>query len=73
MSANPASLEGKNIAILATDGFERSDLIEPLKALDQAGAKTVVIAPEPPERGGAPWNPERSSIEPVYQALTSVQ
>ena len=46
-SANPASLKGKNVAILATDGFEQSELTEPRRALDQAGAKTVVIAPKP--------------------------
>jgi deglycase len=45
-STDSASLKGKNIAILATDGFEQSELIEPRKALDQAGAKTVVIAPK---------------------------
>jgi protease I len=39
-------LTGKTIAILATDGFEQGELTEPKKALDQAGAKTVVIAPK---------------------------
>jgi protease I len=42
----PSNLSGKNIAILATDGFEQAELIEPRKALDQAGARTVVIAPK---------------------------
>jgi protease I len=41
-----ASLSGKTIAILATNGFEQAELIEPRKALDEAGAKTVVIAPK---------------------------
>jgi protease I len=39
------SLEGKNIAILATDGFEQSELLVPLKALRDAGAKVEVVAP----------------------------
>ena len=39
-------LAGKTVAILATNGFEQSELTEPRKALDQAGAKTVVIAPK---------------------------
>ncbi len=39
------NLAGKTIAILATDGFEQVELIEPRKALEQAGAKTHVIAP----------------------------
>jgi protease I len=39
-------LEGCRVAILATNLFEEAELIEPRKALDEAGAKTVVIAPE---------------------------
>jgi protease I len=39
-------LAGKTIAILATNGFEQAELTEPRKALDQAGAKTVVVAPQ---------------------------
>jgi protease I len=38
-------LEGFRVAILATDLFEESELIEPRKALDEDGATTVVIAP----------------------------
>jgi deglycase len=41
------SLAGVRIAILATDGFELSELMQPRAALDAAGARTVVIAPEP--------------------------
>jgi deglycase len=41
-----SNLKGKNVAILATDGFEQSELTEPRKALDDAGATTVVIAPK---------------------------
>jgi protease I len=39
-------LDGKRIAILATDGFEQSELIEPRKALLAAGAQADVIAPK---------------------------
>jgi len=39
-------LQGKRIAILATDGVERVELIEPRKALDAAGARTVVVSPK---------------------------
>ena len=46
-AANPPSLKGKNVAILATDGFEQSELTEPRKALEKAGARTAVIAPQP--------------------------
>lgn len=49
-----SNLKGKRIAILATDGFEQAELIEPRKALDQAGAETVVISPKSGEIDG--WN-----------------
>jgi protease I len=40
------NIQGKRVAILATVGFEQSELLEPQKALDNAGAKTEVISPE---------------------------
>ena len=40
------SLEGMRVAILATDDFEESELFEPRQALDNAGAKTTVVAPK---------------------------
>jgi protease I len=49
-----SNLNGKKIAILATDGFEQSELLEPRKALDEAGATTVVIAPKAGKIKG--WN-----------------
>ena len=39
-------LEGCRVAILATDLFEEAELIEPRKALQEAGAKITVIAPK---------------------------
>jgi len=36
-------LEGKRIAILAEEGFEDVELVEPLKAMKEAGAKVVVV------------------------------
>jgi protease I len=39
------NLEGMRVAILATNDFEQDELIEPRRALDEAGAKTFVIAP----------------------------
>ena len=49
-----SGLKGKKIAILATDGFEQSELLEPRKALDAAGAETVVLSPKDGEITG--WN-----------------
>ena len=45
-------VNGKRIAILATDGFEQVELLEPKKALEQAGATTEVISPKDGEIRG---------------------
>ena len=42
----PQQLSGKKIAILATDGFEQSELIEPQQALKNAGAAVHVVSPK---------------------------
>jgi protease I len=39
-------LSGEKIAILATDGFEQSELIQPQRALKDAGATIHVISPK---------------------------
>ena len=41
----PNKLNGKRIAILATDGVEQVEMTEPRKALDAAGAKTELVSP----------------------------
>jgi protease I len=41
-----ANLKGKNVAIVATDGFEQSELTKPLDALRAAGAKVDVVSPK---------------------------
>jgi len=38
-------LQGKKVAVLATDGFEQSELLKPVEALRAAGAAVEVIAP----------------------------
>jgi len=47
-------LQGKRIAILATDGFEQSELTEPRQNLEQAGARTEVLSIKEGEIKG--WN-----------------
>ena len=39
-------LSGKKVAILATDGFEQSELTEPRDALKKAGATVHIVSPE---------------------------
>ena len=41
-------LDGMNVAILATEGFEQVELTEPRKALDAAGATTTIVSPHGP-------------------------
>lgn len=38
------NISGKTIAILATDGFEQIELTSPKEAIEQAGAKTVLVS-----------------------------
>jgi protease I len=39
-------LKGKTIAIIATDGVEQVELTEPRKAVENAGATTVLLSPD---------------------------
>ncbi len=48
------TLSGKRVAILATDGVEQVELLEPQKALEAEGAKTYVISPKDGKIKG--WN-----------------
>ena len=44
-----SKLNGFRVAVLATDGFEESELIEPVKALKDAGAQVTVLSFKPGE------------------------
>jgi protease I len=46
LMAEKKTLAGMRVAILATDGFEQVELEEPRKALDSAGARTVLVSPK---------------------------
>jgi protease I len=47
-----ARLDGKRVAILATHGFEQSELTAPRDALTEAGAQVEVVSPESGEIQG---------------------
>jgi protease I len=47
MTHHEQRLEGKRIAILATDMFEQVELVEPRKALEEAGATTEIVSLKP--------------------------
>ena len=64
-------LNGRSVAVLATDGVEQVELTEPVKALKAAGAKVVVVAPKPGTIQG--WNHmDKGDAIPVDQALDQV-
>jgi protease I len=65
-----STLQGKKVAILVTDGFEQSELLEPRKALNQAGAITQVVSPAEKKVKG--WNHKEWGNEvPVDVSLDS--
>ena len=67
---NENDVHGKTVAILVTDGFEQSELMEPRKALHEAGATTQVVSPAGPKVKG--WNHKEWGNEvPVDIALES--
>lgn len=51
---NMPNLQGKRVAILATDGFEQSELLEPKKALEEAGVQTEIVSLQQGQIKG--WN-----------------
>jgi protease I len=66
------TLQGKKVAILVTDGFEQSELLEPRKALDDAGATTQVVSPANTKVKG--WNHKEWGNEvPVDVSLDSAK
>ncbi len=64
-------LSGYTIAIVAAHGFEQSELAEPKKALEKAGAKTVIISPVKGKIKGwkdKNWGDEFPVDQPIEQA-----
>lgn len=65
-------LDHFRVAVLATDGFEESELTEPVRALREAGAKVDVIAP----KAGAIQafrHLEKTTTVPVDRTLSEVR
>jgi len=67
-----SNLHRTRVAILVTDGFEQSELLEPRKALKDAGATTVVVSPAGDKVRG--WNHKEWGNEvPVDVPLKSAK
>ena len=61
-------LQGMRVAIVATDDFEQSELTEPKKALEEAGARVWIVAPRPGTIQGMKHD-EKGDRLPVDQSL----
>jgi protease I len=48
------ALKGMKVAILIEDGFEQVEMVEPRKAIDEAGAKTSIVSPK--DKRVRAWN-----------------
>lgn len=62
-------VQGKKVAILATDGFEESELLEPKRMLEEAGIQTTRRDPKDDPEGTAfavAW----SAVEKKYEKRT---
>jgi protease I len=68
-------LEGFRVAVLATDGFEESELIEPMAALKKAGADVTVISPEPGKIQGFVHDVKgrRVKVDQTLEAATTAE
>ena len=66
-----ANFRGQRVAVLATDGVEQVELTEPVRALHQAKADVVVIAPHTGKIQGMNHH-EKGDMLPVDHDLASV-
>lgn len=64
-------LAGRRVAALVTDGFEQVELIEPRRALEEAGAQVEIVSPKDGEVRGwdhREWGANVRVDRPVAQA-----
>jgi protease I len=65
-------LKGKTIAIIATDGVEQVELIEPRKAVENAGATAVLLSPDTGEIQAMNSDIEPAETFTVDKAISDV-
>ena len=56
-------LDGLRVAIILSDDFEQAEMTEPRKALEQAGATTILISPKPGQVTGMNHDVKADSFE----------
>jgi protease I len=64
-------LDGRRVAVLATDGFEQSELEKPVEALKEAGAHVEVVSLETGQIQGMEHD-EKGRMVKVDRAISSV-
>jgi len=65
-------LRNKRVAVLVENGFEQVELVEPKKALEEAGARAEIVSPQANKVRG--WNHKEWGDEiPVDRSLDSVK
>ena len=67
-----ARLDDFHVAMLATHGFEDSELLEPMNALEYAGARVSIIALEPGKIQGVRHDLDRSVMIKVDRRIQDV-
>ncbi len=66
-----ADLSGFRVAVLATDGFEESELTEPVRALQDAGAAVTIVSLKPGEIQGVKHHEQGKKV-PVDRTIREV-
>src|SRR4051812_45734138 len=67
-----SELSGFRVAVLATDGFEESELAGPVKALEDAGARGSIVSPRPGEIQGVRHDLDKTVKVQVDRTLGDV-
>ncbi len=67
-ASSGGALQGRRIAVLATDGFEQVELVEPVRALEAAGAQVDIVSLEPGEIQGMNHD-EKADMLPVDRTV----
>ena len=61
------------VAVLATDGFEESELTEPVKALREAGAQVFILSLQPGQIQGVRHDLDKTTVVKVDREIQERQ
>ena len=64
-----ADLTGLRVAVFATDGVEEPEIVDPVKALRDAGAQVTIISPKPDEIQAVRNDLEKTQTIPVDESV----